>query len=94
MPMVANALKSMLTAKLKTLPIGKSPASTTIASTPNADGTVSVSSIPGPPQPVFMDAGLIDAISSAVSECVVLFLTTNAVATGANTGGPVVSKIT
>ena len=94
MPMVASALKSMLKAKLKTIPIGTSPASTAISSTPNADGTVSVASIPGPPQPVFMDSGLIDAISSAVSECVVLFITTNAQATGANTGGPVVSKIT
>jgi hypothetical protein len=90
--MVPLTLENMIKAQLKTLPVGQAPKQSTVVSTPQSDGTVktSVVTVPGP---VFLDDGTIDAISKAVSVAVVSFLKANAVATGANVGGPVISVL-
>jgi hypothetical protein len=82
----------MIKAQLKVLPVGQAPKQSTITSAPQPNGTVKtlVATVPGP---VFLDDGTIDAISKAVSVAVVSFLKANAVATGANGGGPVISVL-
>jgi hypothetical protein len=95
MPMLAAALASMIKVKLKAIPIAKAPEKTNVVTTPNADGTLGVTTTPGVAENVYMDDGTIDAIATAVSSSVVTFLQTNAVVIGTVTGGVnVTAKIT